>query len=318
MRKRSWGLVALVIAVGAALLAVTLSGSHGHGATSRALPTRPIYGVTIDNVANMSKVLSSVQAMPYMPTTRVYFDVTEPASYYTSPLKKLYPRSYIMGEALDSSEMTSVTLSGEKTRVASLLSTLGPNVDIWEVGNEVNGNWTGPYTTGSQLVVNTYDQVVAAGAKTALTLYENSWCPDHCGDGPAELTPVQYSQQYVPASVRNGLNYVLLSWFPTQAGNLTNPNVPVSTVTAEVQALHALYPNAMIGFGELGLPNKTRLTTQAKAQSIMAYYYGLAVAEPYYIGGYFWWYWYEDLSLAGMQTSLNSAFRSEATALGAG
>ena len=220
-----------------------------------------------------------------------------------------------MGEILDSSDMKSMTVSAEQTRVSSLLSTLGSTVDVWEIGNEVNGNWTGSYSTGAQMLVNTYNQVAADGYRSALTLYENSWAPNNCGDGMSELTPQQYSSRYVPASVRDGIDYVLLSWYPTQCRGLSG-NVPVSTITAEVQSLHTLYPNALIGFGELGLPNPTKSSTEAEAESIMAYYYGIAISEPYYIGGYFWWYWDEDLSLSGMPAALHNAFRAENAALG--
>ena len=312
---RRVGAAAVIVAGVISTGAITRS-IHTASAAPRELPPGPVYGVTIDDITNISSVVSSAESMPYMSTTRVYLDPTEPASYYTSALQQLAPHSYVMGEILDSSDMTSMTVSAEQTRVSSLLSTLGSSVDVWEVGNEVNGNWTGSYSTGAQMLVNTYNQVASDGYRTALTLYENSWAPNNCGDGTSELTPQQYSSQYVPASVRDGIDYVLLSWYPTQCSGLSG-NVPVSTVTAEVQGLHTLYPNALIGFGELGLPNQTRSSTEAEAEAIMAYYYGIAIREPYYIGGYFWWYWDEDLSLTGMPAALHGAFGAENAALGA-
>jgi Domain of Unknown Function (DUF1080) len=311
---RRVGAAALLVAGVISTGAVTLS-THAASATPRDLPPGPVYGVTIDDIANISSVVSAAEAIPYMPTTRVYLDPTEPASYYKSALQQLAPHTYVMGEILDSSDMKSMTVSAEQTRVSNLLSSLGSTVDVWEVGNEVNGNWTGSYSTGAQMLVNTYNQVAADGYRSALTLYENSWAPNNCGDGTSELTPQQYSSRYVPASVRDGIDYLLLSWYPTQCRGLSG-NVPVSTITAEVQSLHTLYPNALIGFGELGLPNRTRSSSEAEAESIMAYYYGIAISEPYYIGGYFWWYWDEDLSLSGMPAALHNAFRAENAALG--
>lgn len=306
--------VATLMAAGLAAVAVMAPPVHPAVATARALPSGPLYGVTVDDVSNIARVVASEEAMPYMPTTRVYLDPSEPAAYYKPALEQLAPHSYIMGEILDSSDMKAQTVAGEQARVSSLLSTLGSNVDIWEVGDEVNGNWTGPYSQGAQMVIDTYDQVAAAGYKSALTLYENSWGPDHCGDGASELTPQQYSSRYLPAAVRDGINYVLLSWYPTQCAGLSG-DVPVSTITSEVQALHALYPNASIGFGELGLPNPTNPSNEALAQHLMAYYYGAAVHEPYYIGGGFWWYWDEDLSLPGMPSALDRAFNAEHAAI---
>jgi hypothetical protein len=48
-----------------------------------------------------------------------------------------------MGELVDSSDMILYTLQQYHGRTAQYLSTLGSKIDIWEVGNEVNGNWTG-------------------------------------------------------------------------------------------------------------------------------------------------------------------------------
>lgn len=55
------------------------------------------------------------------------------------------------------------------------LSAFGANVDISEVGNEVNGNSTGSYDSVSQKVQTMYNDVKAANpnARTALTLYYN-------------------------------------------------------------------------------------------------------------------------------------------------
>ena len=155
---RRVGAAAVIVAGVISTGSVTLS-THSASATPRKLPPGPVYGVTIDDIANTSSVVSAAEAMPGMSTTRVYLDPTEPADYYNSALQQLAPHSYVMGEILDSSDMTSITVSAEQSRVNSLLSTLGSTVDVWEIGNEVNGNWTGPYTTGAQMLVNTYHQV---------------------------------------------------------------------------------------------------------------------------------------------------------------
>lgn len=307
--------VAVAVAVGSSIAAAVVKAGHSGEAVHRPLPSGPIFGVTVDDISNMTEVVAAAKGMPYMSTTRVYLDPSKPAGYYKRGLSDLFPHSYIMGEILDSSDVPSVTPSSLHSRVDALLSTLGGDVDIWEVGNEVNGGWSGAYSNWARLVVDTYEQVAAAGYRTALTLYENSWGPDNCGDGTRELTPVQYSTRYLPASVRDGLRYVLLSWYPTQCGGLSG-NVAVSSITAEVRALHRLYPNALIGFGELGLPDAATPSTEQQARSIMGYYYAVRVAEPYYIGGYFWWYWAEDMNLPGMPAALKDAFRSERSAIG--
>jgi hypothetical protein len=193
--------------------------------------------VTVDNVGNMQAVLASERALPERPMTRVYFNVTEPASYYTSPVSRLHAVSGVMGELLDSSDATRITTSAFQSRVESYLSDLGSSVDIWEIGNEVNGDWTGPYATGAEKIDEAYNDVEAAGADSALTLYANEFAPNNCGDGTAELTPVQFSEQYVPAVVRDGLTYVFESYYPTQCHNTYPTSAQVS---AEMQRLHSL------------------------------------------------------------------------------
>jgi hypothetical protein len=100
----------------------------------------PIYGVTIDRIGHIASIVSAERALPNRPTTRVYFNVSEPASYYRPAVLKLDGVSSVMGELLDSSEATQISTSAYQIRVESYLSSLQASVDIWEVGNEVNGN----------------------------------------------------------------------------------------------------------------------------------------------------------------------------------
>jgi hypothetical protein len=297
--------------VGAGTLAFC---THAVGATPRSLPAGPVYGVTVDDISNMSKVVSAAEAMPYMPTTRVYLDPSEPAGYYSAALAQLAPHSYVMAEILDSSDMKSQTVSAEQTRVNTLLSTLSSDVDIWEVGNEVNGNWTGDYATVAEKLTVAFEAVTAAGGRTALTLYANNFGPDNCGDGNAELTPLQFSEQYVPANLAAHVDYVLLSYYPTQCGGREPSSAEVASA---LEPLHAIYPNAALGFGEVGLPRRATRATRSQAEQIMRWAYALAPGLPYYAGGYFWWYGAEDAlrARAPLRSALRAAFESEAAGL---
>jgi hypothetical protein len=183
-------------------------------------------------------------------------------------------------------------------------------VDLWEIGNEVNGNWTGRYSTVDAKLTEAYDDVAAAGKRTALTLYYNIGC----GDGPKELDPIAFSQKYVPAAVRTGLDYVLLSYYE---GDCERIRPSVTTWTAYFARLHTLYPHAQLGFGEIGMDTPATTATLGTARSLMNYYYGLDINLPYYVGGYFWWYYYQDcLPLTKpLWSALQGAFTSEAGAL---
>lgn len=265
----------------------------------------------------MKTLLGALAALPERPTARVYFDVGEPASYYAAPVAEISRVGTVMGELLDSSDEKRIGVAAFQERVESYIAALGSSVGIWEIGNEVNGNWTGSYADVAAKLTEAYEDVAAAGGHTALTLYANSFGPEHCGDGESELTPVQFTNSYVPSRVAKGLDYVFLSYYPTQCGG----REPSSAQVAEAMvALHALYPNAALGFGEVGLPHRAARRTLAQAEQIMSWAYSLAPGVPYYVGGYFWWSAVQDAlsPRAPLAGSLRESFAAESAALAAG
>ncbi len=274
----------------------------------------PLYGVTVDRITHLEETTAALAALPSRPTTRVYFNVGEPASYYAPALARLDAVSAVMGELLDSSDEQSISTEAFQARVESYLRTLGSDVGIWEVGNEVNGNWTGSYPDVAAKLTEAYEDVAAAGDATALTLYANNFGPNNCGDGPAELTPLQFAQQYVPSQVADGLDYVLLSYYPTQCHRIEPSS---EAVAGYMRQLHAVFPSAALGFGEIGLPHPARGNTVAKAEQIMRWAYSLNPGLPYYVGGYFWWYGAQDALRSGapLAGALGEAFADEAGAL---
>ena len=125
----------------------------------------------------------------------------------------------------------------------------------------MNGNWLGSYPDVSAKINGAFDVANNAGKKTALTLYYN---PNNV-DGPGEPTPVEFSQQYVPADMRAGLDYVWLSYYETDFNNY-RPSAAV--LTALFQQLHALYPNAVLGFGRsasTGPPRRRRFRRRGRS-----------------------------------------------------
>ena len=281
---------------------------------TRATPPAPIWGVTLDHVTGLKPMLSSLAALPEPPTARVYFDVHEPAGYYAAPVAKIAGVANVMGELLDSSDERAVTPAEMRTRTESYVQALGGDVAIWEIGNEVNGNWTGNPAEVAEKLDSAYEVVTSAGGRTALTLYENDFGPEHCGDGEGEPTPLQFARRYVPAPVAEGLDYVLLSYYPTQCGGVEPSAV---TIAAELQELHAVFPNAQLGFGEVGLPRPANKRSLAQARQIMQWAYSLNPQLPYYAGGYFWWYGAQDAlrRRAPLGGALAVAFEEETSAL---
>jgi hypothetical protein len=298
-----------------ALAAAVWAGAPGLTPAAQASPPNPLFGVTVDGISQLPSITRSLAALPRRATTRVVFDVHQPAPYYAHAVEAIHAVSAVMGELLDSSDEQSISSAELQSRTQSYVSALGANVDIWEVGNEVNGGWTGSYAVVEEKLTAAFDAVRAAGGRTALTLFANNFGPDNCGDGTAELTPTQFSQSYVPTRVAAGLDYVLLSYYPTQCRG-REPSA--AQVASSLEALHAIYPNAALGFGEVGLPRRVRRSSLAKAEQIMRWAYSLNPGLPYYIGGYFWWYGAED-ALRGralLGGALAAAFEEEHAALG--
>jgi len=129
------------------------------------------------------------------------------------------------------------------------------------------------------------------------------------------LDPLAFSRAYVPAAVREGLTYVFLSYCEEECQAI-RPDL--ATWTSYFRRLHRLYPHALLGFGEIGLSQPVSPSTFSSAASLMAYYYGVAVDLPYYVGGYFWWYYDEDglpYRSKPLWADLSSSIRDEAAAL---
>jgi hypothetical protein len=272
----------------------------------------PLYGVTVDKVTNLGAIIASSEHLSHRPTTRIYFDVKHGPKYYLPAAIRLRRVSYLMGELLDSSDETKITVRAFAARVESYLRTLGRYIDIWEIGNEVNGDWTGPYPTVSAKLTDAYREVAARGYATALTLYYDIGCHD----GRRELHPLAFSRKYVPRAVRDGLDYVLVSYYEDDCRNLRPSD---AAWTSFFRALHALYPRARVGFGEIGMNNPATPKTLAAAKSLITHYYSLPIRLPYYIGGYFWWYYDEDClpyAVKPLWPVLNAGFKNEASAIG--
>jgi hypothetical protein len=277
-------------------------------------PGRVLYGVTVDRIGHLPQLRTALASLPQHATVRVVFDRSEPASDYVRAVRALSGVSSVMGELLDSSAERSISASQTRTRTRRYVHALGRSVSIWEVGNELNGNWTGPYAQVAAKTRAAFSVIHAAGDRSVLTLYANDFAGDHCGDGAAELTPAQFAKRYLSARLRSEIDYLLLSYYPTQCHGVE----PTSSIVAgHLQRLHELFPNARLGFGEVGLPHPVTRSTLAQGHQIMRWAYSLHPGPRYYAGGYFWWYGAEDAlhADAPLRKALGSAFRAENAAL---
>jgi hypothetical protein len=300
---------------------VSGSGSIACGQTlgGRSVPT-PIYGVTLDDVSSPAAGVNSLSQMAQTPAARIVFDAGVRPSYYLKPIQQFRNVAYIMGELVDSSYMQQYTISQITSWTQSYTKALGNLVDIWEIGNEVNGNWLGSNTLAK--IEAMYDVVSSQGGATALTFFyegepsdpNNCIAADHGGNDMFTWINQQF-QLSLPASqrpsetekIRLNVNYVLVSWYPDQCPGET-PNWP--WVFGQ---LANIFPNSKVGFGELGTADP-QYGSSFEINEISKYYpmaKTISGLPASYIGGYFWWYFAEEMVPWGTPLSsvLNTAIR---------
>ncbi len=246
-------------------------------AVTSPVPT-PIYGVTVDDISELPSIVESLQRLSRKPTARIVFDETMGPAYYRKAAISMAQVSYLMGEILDSAYVKRFSVSGYLNRTTRYLDSMGDIVHIWEVGNEVNGEWLGTTSTVVAKISGAYDLVKARGKVAALTLYYNEDCWSRRAN---EM--FTWAQTNIPARMKQGLDYVLVSYYEEDCNDL-RPDWP--TVFAK---LAAMFPNSKIGFGEIGTSDPAR-----KAETLTRYY-TMKINQPNYIGGYFWWYYREDM-----------------------
>jgi hypothetical protein len=366
----------LALALGLALAApATASAMLFSGfSSSGGLPAQTLYGITLDCVGvsgdctpqgtsgvaqngyyspySTAAAISSINAMAKPISVQVVFDLAQTASHYTTPLSNLHSATNIgkiLGMLWDSTDAGNTTIMNNTANLQSWVhgftGTDQSTVDIWEVGNEVNGNWLcggggqtacSPYTIMDK-IEDSYSQVKTdlPSAKTALIFFyegepssaaacydSSNNCPDNnnciatsnTGNDMFnwiktnfDLTQAPNQRPAASESVRLGVNYVLISWYPDGCPGET-PNWAKT-----FQDLSAIFPNAYVGFGELGTGNEYcdlqsgqtsgggADTCTGEENEINNYYpstkfkAGAGGIPSNYVGGYFWWYGAQEL-----------------------
>lgn len=238
----------------------------------------PLYGVTIDKIGSLPDTVASLGSLQKKATARIVFDEKVPAKQYVTPVSEIKKVSYIMGEILDSFPMHKYSVDSYIARAHEYLDTLGDEVDIWEIGNEINGDWLGSTSDVLAKMVGTYDIIKGAGKTTELTLYYNQGCAKNPSN---EM--FTWVQDHIPSRMLTGLDYVLVSYYEDDCKGLQPDWKTV------FQRLSVIFPNSKIGFGECGTKYKNRKEPYIKR------YYGLKIDAPRYVGGYFWWYYSRDM-----------------------
>jgi len=251
---------------------------------NKATTSKYIYGLTLDDISNIDTTVDAIKSLSKRTTTRVVFDKV-PASDYTNALYKLSPYTDIMGLLFDSEYIKDYSLEAYKNRVKEYLNTHADKVQIWEIGNEVNGEWTGNPINVAKKTIAAYKEVKKRGYLTALTLYYNDYSEnDGCWENSDEKMR-EWAKNRLSDELKNGIDYIFISYYEEDC----NYHQPTLAEWESVFAdLATIFPHAKLGFGEVGT------TTQNKID-YLNHYYGYTIKNSSYIGGHFWWYFKQDM-----------------------
>jgi hypothetical protein len=240
-----------------------------------------VYGVTVDNVSRLPQVVASLDHLPARPVVRITFDPGMGPAAYRPAVDAIARVAGIMAQPVDSSEVTGYTPGQYAARFRSYLGSFRSKILIWEVGNEVNGDWLGPVREVRADITGAYYAVRQAGGRTALTLVYEPGCA--AGD------MFTWAQRNIPGYIKRGLDYVLVSYYEEDCDNYRPGPAEWTRV---FERLRRMFPAAKLGFGEVGTDRDDPV---AYKLATLCRYYGIDPPVAGFVGGYFWWNYAEDM-----------------------
>ena len=289
------------------------------------------YGATVEHIIpredrpsrSFASIKRSVQALKInekKPFIRIVFQWSkgQPFDYrvdeYRKALCDLREDAYIMGEILDSTGVSNCDVDCYKARTEAFVKKLGNLVDVWEIGNEINGEWAHPTDNRTiqeknkevgKKIEEAFKIMERAGNLSALTLYYNDDNnPDEdkrrsCwSDKDNEM--FHWAKNYVSPELKRGLKYVLISYYNDPAYNGRKGDCLDDGKKLKPQwardftrlGSEDFFPNSKLGFGEVGT------VIPGRKYSYIEEYYKTQTRNltfPNYVGGYFWWYFEYDM-----------------------
>lgn len=233
-----------------------------------------LQGITFDDVSNVKGVVTVAAALPKPSSVRVVLDPETTPTDYKKAVSALSQVTTVMATIADSSDMKSYTVASYAARAKTYIDGL-PEVIIWEVGNELNGDWLGGQAAEKMLAASEIAR--GAGKQTALTLYYNKGC---LPEGHPEWEMFTWAKAHIPAGFEPTL--VLVSFYEQDCPGVKPDWAAVFTELAQ------MFPLSYVGFGEVGTERGDKVTYLTK------YYSMRFPGIPAFMGGWFWWYGTED------------------------
>ena len=220
-----------------------------------------LYGITIDDGwyddVKIEDIIDGIKNLPVKPVVRIVMSKDIKPKDYVSLFSKVHKVAYIMAQPVDSFEMnTYKNIESYRNRFEDSYRYLKDYVDIWEIGNEVNGEeW----------------------------IKEN---PYYFPPEENEISMENWLKKYIPVDMKNGLDYVFVSYYEDDNEGFQPKWKDVFI------SLEKIFPNSKLGIGECG--NTSQNATKQSKIKMINRYYSMPKYTDNFIGGYFWWYWVQD------------------------
>ena len=260
---------------------------HGPQRAGRDQSTRmPWIGFTIDTVSNYQTNLDLAAKLggPYA-WIRVVFDYGQGPSTYANLINYAKTKGLkVLGQPVDSSYDRNYTRAQYKQRFTDFIAAF-PQIDAWEVGNEVNGEWLSNDIAGKIADAAAEVKARAPGKPTVLTLF---W---QLNTSSVVNSMFTWVQDKLPASTRDLIDVITVSQYQEQA--------PMGMVFDQMmQRVQAEFPKSKIALGELGywIPGQTYWWAYSQndpnvtaRHAVARQYYNAAFDFPNSVGATFWW-----------------------------
>lgn len=220
-------------------------------------------GITLDNPWQHKAIITTLKSLKRKIHVRIVFDLNVDLSEYKIPVQEISKYAFIVGMVCDSFYVKNLTPFQYFSRCLCLKDLYQSYVSIWEIGNEINGDWLGKEIERKL----ESGLMVFAGQQKAITLY-------------ADEKESYYKFINDNFDLLSKMQYIFISEYPEDNNE---HHVDLKRFAKEM-----LKFNAYWGFGECGTKIKSK-----KVSEFRRYYKTIQTAyfkEPNFVGGYFWWY----------------------------
>ena len=248
------------------------------------------WGFTLDSVQDAPRTLRSVAELASGDGwVRIVFDREEPPEAYRAAVGLAHRLGVrVVGQILDSSQMKDVGLGAWRDRVARYVAAL-PDVDEWEVGNEVNGSWLGR-DVGAKLAYAARHVREHTTARTLLTLY---W---QLGEDEPRSSMFEWASRNLAPELVGDIDDIGISLYPEDH--------PMGLALDRVlTTLHERFPAQRVLISELGYWSAdlghtwwwgSRRDPQGGRVAVAWLYQSAILGYPFSGGGTYWWYFRQE------------------------